>query len=83
VADLHDARPGEPGGDSWSGLPLCTERVETLGFLAVTTRSGRSCIGETAQAKPWHASVRGVTDGDALYTNSTLAIDPKTGKVQW
>jgi alcohol dehydrogenase (cytochrome c) len=36
----------------------------------------------TAQAKPWARAVRG-TDGAALYTNSTLALDPDTGKMKW
>ena len=36
----------------------------------------------TAQAKPWARVARG-TDGDALYTNSTLALDPDTGKMKW
>jgi alcohol dehydrogenase (cytochrome c) len=36
----------------------------------------------TAQAKPWTRFARG-TDGDALYTNCTLAIDPATGKIVW
>ena len=36
----------------------------------------------TAQAKPW-ARVSRRTDGDALYTNSVLALDPDTGKIVW
>lgn len=38
----------------------------------------------TSQAKPWVAASRGmkVTDA-ALYTTSTLALDPKTGKIAW
>ncbi len=36
----------------------------------------------TAQAKPWVRAVRG-TDGAALYTDSTLALDPDTGKIKW
>ena len=36
----------------------------------------------TSQAKPWTRFARG-TDGDALYTNCTLAIDPATGKIVW
>jgi alcohol dehydrogenase (cytochrome c) len=36
----------------------------------------------TSQAKPWTRFARG-TDGDALYTNSTLALDPSTGKIVW
>jgi alcohol dehydrogenase (cytochrome c) len=38
----------------------------------------------TAQAKPWVAASRGMTPKDAaLYTNSTLALDPKTGMIKW
>jgi alcohol dehydrogenase (cytochrome c) len=36
----------------------------------------------TAQAKPWARFQRG-TEGDALYTNSTLALDPETGRIVW
>jgi alcohol dehydrogenase (cytochrome c) len=36
----------------------------------------------TAQAKPWARAVRG-TDGAALYTSSTLALDPDTGRMKW
>ena len=38
----------------------------------------------TSQAKPWMAVSRGmkVTDA-ALYTASTLALDPKTGRIAW
>ena len=38
----------------------------------------------TAQAKPWVAASRGMTTRqDALYTNSTLALNSRTGQVQW
>jgi alcohol dehydrogenase (cytochrome c) len=38
----------------------------------------------TAQAKPWVAVSRGMSPVDAaLYSNSTLALDPKTGKMAW
>jgi len=36
----------------------------------------------TAQPKPWARFQRG-TDGDALYTNSTLALDLDTGRIVW
>ena len=37
-----------------------------------------------AQAKPWMAASRGLTTDDAaLYTNSTLAIDPDNGDIVW
>ncbi|GAB5413939.1 MAG: PQQ-binding-like beta-propeller repeat protein [Congregibacter sp.] len=38
----------------------------------------------TSQAKPWVAASRGMSvDDAALYTNSTLALDPKTGEIVW
>jgi alcohol dehydrogenase (cytochrome c) len=38
----------------------------------------------TSQAKPWVAVSRGMSvDDAALYTNSTLALDPKTGEIVW
>ena len=38
----------------------------------------------TSQAKPWVAASRGMSPNEkALYTNSTLAMNPKTGKILW
>lgn len=38
----------------------------------------------TSQPKPWAAVSRGMSvDDAALYTNSTLALDPKTGDIRW
>ena len=38
----------------------------------------------TAQAKPWMAVSRGLrTEDAALYTNSTLALDPRDGRIVW
>ena len=38
----------------------------------------------TSQPKPWAAVSRGMSvDDAALYTNSTLALDPLSGDIQW
>ena len=38
----------------------------------------------TSQPKPWAAVSRGMSVNDAaLYTNSTIALDPKTGEIAW
>ena len=38
----------------------------------------------TSQPKPWAAASRGMSvDDDALYTNSTLALRPRTGELIW
>jgi alcohol dehydrogenase (cytochrome c) len=76
------ARPGEAGGDTWGDLPL-NRRSGADAWIPGSYDPGTGLIyWSTAQAKPWARVSRG-TDGDALYSNSTLAIDPKTGKVVW
>ena len=78
------ARPGEPGGDSWGDLPL---EFRGGGDVWITgswdPELGLVFFG-VAQAKPWMAVSRGLTTEDAaLYTNSTLAIDPADGRIVW
>jgi len=36
-----------------------------------------------AQAKPWRRDLRGSAAGDTNYANSTIALDPDTGKLKW
>ena len=78
------AQPGQPGDDSWGGLPL-----EFRGGVDVwMTGSWDPVMGlvffGTAQAKPWMAASRGMSTSDAaLYSNSTLAIDPDDGRIVW
>ena len=76
------ARPGEPGGDTWGDLPL-TFRAGGDAWISGSYDPETNLVyWGTAQAKPWARVARG-TDGDALYTNSTLALDPDTGKMKW
>ena len=81
------ARPDEPGGNSWNGLPLekrnggsvwipgSYDPVHNLAFFAP---------GNTYDTGPLRNLVNqpGVTN-DALYLDSTLALDPDTGKLAW
>ncbi len=76
------ARPGEPGGDSWGELPLSFRAGSDAWIPGSYDPATNLLYWGTAQAKPWARAVRG-TDGDALYTNSTLALDPDTGKMKW
>src|SRR5437867_9373526 len=76
------ARPGEPGGNTWGDLPL-TFRAGGDAWIPGSYDPDTNLVYYgTAQAKPWARVARG-TDGDALYTNSTLALDPDTGKMKW
>ena len=76
------ARPGERGGDTWGDLPLLM-RAGSDAWIpgSYDPVSGLVYYG-TSQAKPWSRDARG-TDGDALYSNSTLALDPATGEMRW
>ena len=81
------ARPGEPGGASWNGLPLdernggsvwipgSYDPVNNLAFFAP---------GNTYDTGPLRdlVSQPGVTN-DALYLDSTLALNPDTGELVW
>ena len=78
------ALPGEPGGDTWGDLPRGVRGgAETWIPGTYDAELDLFFIG-TAQAKPWAAVSRGLTTADAvLYSNSTLALDPRTGEIVW
>ena len=76
------ARPGDPGGDSWGDLPLKLRAGADAWIPGSYDPLTNLIYWSVAQPKPWARVSRG-TDGDALYTNSTLAIDPGSGKVAW
>jgi len=81
------AKPGEPGGESWNGIPF-DERsgasVWTPGSYDPTTGLAYFGTGNTYDTGPLlpPSDAPGVTN-DALYTNSTLAVDPDTGALVW
>src|SRR6185436_15022602 len=78
------ALDGQPGGDSWGGLP----NLYRAGGEAWITGSYDPDLNltywGTAQAKPWMPASRGMKTTDvALYTSSTLALNASTGKLEW
>ena len=77
------ARPGEPGGDTWGDLPLVF-RAGGDAWITGSYDPGTNLIYWSAdQAKPWARFQRGDMEGDELYTNCVLALDPDTGKIVW
>ena len=78
------ALPGDPNDASWGDTPPYLRAGGDAWIPgSYDPELGLFFIG-TAQAKPWVASSRGMTTRqDALYTNSTLALNPNTGRVQW
>ncbi len=78
------ALPGDPNDASWGDTPPYL-RAGGDSWIPGSYDPGLGLfyIG-TAQAKPWVAASRGMnTRQDALYTNSTLALNPRTGQVEW
>jgi alcohol dehydrogenase (cytochrome c) len=77
------ANTGEPGGDTWGGLPD-EQRAGGETWIAGTYDPElNTTYWGTAQAKPWRRDLRGSGVGATLYANSTLALDPDTGKLKW
>lgn len=81
------ARPGEPGGDSWNGLPLekrSGASVWTAGSYDPQLNLVYFGTGQTYDTGPMLHLVHqpGITN-DGLYEDTTLAFDPDTGKLVW
>lgn len=81
------ARPGKPDGDSWNGLPV----EQRFGGSVWTTGSYDPDLdlvyfgtGQTYVVSTLLRPSRGKSlNRDALYTDTTLALDPDTGKLVW
>ena len=76
------AQPGEPGGDTWGDLPLMFRAGADSWIPGSYDPQANLVYLSTSQPKPW-ARVSRKTDGDALYSNSVLALDPTTGDLEW
>jgi alcohol dehydrogenase (cytochrome c) len=80
------AKPGEPGGESWNGIPF-EERsgasIWTPGSYDPQTGLAYFGTGNTYDTGPLLKPNAPGTTSDALYTNSTLAVNPDTGQLVW
>lgn len=81
------ARPGEHGGNSWNGLPIekrSGASVYVAGSYDPSLNLAFFGTGQTYDTGPLRNLVKesGVTN-DGLYTDSTIAINPDTGKLVW
>jgi len=76
------AREGTPGGDTWGKLSnLLRAGGDT--WITGSYDPGLDLLyWGVAQAKPWMRAIRN-TNGNALYTSSTLALRPKDGSLAW
>jgi alcohol dehydrogenase (cytochrome c) len=81
------ARPGEPGGDSWNGASW-DERFGASVWYSGTFDPKLDLVyfgvGNTYNiATLIQPQARRGDSNDALYTNSTVALDPTSGKLAW
>jgi alcohol dehydrogenase (cytochrome c) len=78
------ARTGQPGGDTWGELPdLLRAGGDTWITGSYDPEMNQTYWG-VSQAKPWLRVSRGAKPGDkGLFTSSTLALNPDTGKLDW
>ena len=78
------AQPGDPNNSTWGDIPPHLRGGGDSWIPGAYDPALNLFYIGTAQAKPWVAASRGMsTTHDALYTNSTLALDPRTGEVAW
>jgi alcohol dehydrogenase (cytochrome c) len=78
------ARPEEPGGDTWGKQSMMFRAGGETWITGSYDPELNLTYWGTAQAKPWVPASRGMSALDkALYTSSTLALNPDTGKLAW
>ncbi len=79
------AKPGQVGGETWNGQPGDTRKggsVWTSGSYDPVTGLALWGVGNTYDTGPLRDLKPG-ENNDALFTESTLAFEPRTGKLVW
>jgi alcohol dehydrogenase (cytochrome c) len=83
--------PGEPGNESWNGAAMDKMMASTWGLPGTYDPARKTLYWGVANPMPNTRAARhaGNADGTGrttpadLYSNSTLALDPATGKLKW
>ena len=79
------AGPADPEehNATWGGVPY-EKRMKGSMWLTGSYDPGLKLLyWTTASASPYPEILKGTGAGSLLYTNSILALDPKTGKIKW
>lgn len=79
------AKPGQLGGDSWNGLPGDERKggsVWTSGSYDPVNKLALWGVGNTYDTGPLRDLKPGMNN-DALFTEATLAFEPRSGKLVW
>jgi alcohol dehydrogenase (cytochrome c) len=77
-------REGEPGSDTWGTLPMTFRAGAETWIAGSYDPELNLTYWGVAQSKPWNFLSRKLTLRDnTLYANSTVALNPDTGKLAW
>lgn len=77
-------RPDEPGGETWGGVPDEQRwHVGTWGNVPSYDPALGLLYWGTSVPAPSLEVLRRTPGGNVLYSNSTLATDPRTGRIAW
>jgi alcohol dehydrogenase (cytochrome c) len=85
------ARGDTPEGNSWNGVPLESRHGASAWITGSYDPEQNLVFAGVGQPYPWNVEIAGLTPpssdpnvtNEALYTNSTLAIDVTTGDLKW
>jgi alcohol dehydrogenase (cytochrome c) len=83
------AHPGDPNYDTWNGLPLESRFGASAWITGAYDPEQNLVFYGTGQPYPWIAEMRGTLPKkpglktNAMYSDTTLAINPDSGKLEW
>lgn len=85
------ARGDTPEGNSWNGIPLESRHGASAWITGSYDPDQKLIFAGVGQPYPWIAEISGLlpksddpkVTNNALYTDSTLALDPATGDLKW
>jgi alcohol dehydrogenase (cytochrome c) len=77
-------REGQPGSETWGSLPMNNRAGAETWLAGSYDPELNLTYWGVAQSKPWNFLSRRLTPFDqTLYANSTVALNPDTGKLVW
>jgi alcohol dehydrogenase (cytochrome c) len=77
------AHSNEPGGDTWNNLPDDKRDGAAIWVAGQYDPELNLTYWGTGSPSPWSTITRGTFGADSLYVDSTVALNPDTGKLVW
>jgi alcohol dehydrogenase (cytochrome c) len=77
------AKTNQPGGDTWNNLPDDKRACCAIWEVGQYDPELNLTYWGTGSPTPWSTVTRGTFGAKGLYMNSTVALNPDTGKLAW